>query len=138
MSNCRQSSVGPRLGPAATLTALLLALVLVALGCGSNEQGGPDTTVLPPITTAQGGTGTAEVTMTGFAYEPATLTIGVGETVTWVNEDTARHDVIADNGEFASDLFGQGESFSFTFQAAGTYPYHCGVHPGMTGTVIVQ
>jgi plastocyanin len=49
-----------------------------------------------------------------------------------------RHDVIADNGEFSSELFGRGESFSFTFQTTGTYPYHCSVHSGMEGTVIVE
>jgi plastocyanin len=130
MSKYTRLGTGPRLGATVMLAALFVALVLVALGCGANDQGS--------TTTASNSTGGAQVVMTGFTYDPATVTIGVGETVTWVNEDAARHDVIADNGEFASDLFGQGQSFSFTFRAAGSYPYHCGVHPGMTGTVIVQ
>ncbi len=127
-----------RVGITATLIAFILGLALVALGCGSNDQGAATTLVSSPTATTEGGTGATQVTMAGFAFDPATVTIGVGETVTWVNEDAARHNVVADNGEFSSDLFGQGESFSFTFQAPGTYPYHCSVHPSMTGTVIVQ
>jgi plastocyanin len=45
--------------------------------------------------------------------------------------------VTADNGEFKSDNIGNGGTYSFTFDKAGTYPYHCTIHPGMTGVVIV-
>jgi plastocyanin len=46
--------------------------------------------------------------------------------------------VIADNGEFSSSLLAKGATFSFTFDTAGTYGYHCSIHPSMTGTVVVQ
>jgi plastocyanin len=74
--------------------------------------------------------------MTNRSFVPATLTVQVGDTVTWVNQDAPQHDVVADNGEFTSQPFDKGRSFTFT--KAGTYPYHCSIHPGMTGTVIVQ
>jgi plastocyanin len=76
--------------------------------------------------------------MKGLAFDPATVTISAGESVTWTNEDSAGHTVVADNGEFKSDTLGNGGSFSFTFDKAGTYPYHCSIHPSMKGTVVVQ
>jgi plastocyanin len=68
------------------------------------------------------------------------VTVSVGSTVTWSNTDTvsSNHDVVADNGAFNSGLFGNGTNFSFTFQSKGTFPYHCSIHAGMVGTVVVQ
>jgi plastocyanin len=101
---------------------------------------GSETTVSSPgsDTTAAAGGSTVEVIMKNRTYEPKTVTIKVGDTVTWVNQDSPQHDAVADNGEFDSGLFDQGETFSFTFTAAGTYPYHCSIHPGMEGTVVVE
>ncbi len=110
----------------ATVAALLLGVGLLA-GCGG--------TTSSSSTTAGG---VAQVIMTNRAYDPQEITVKVGDTVTWVNQDAPKHDVVADNGEFKSSLFDKGQSFSFTFTAPGTYPYHCSIHPGMTGTVIVQ
>ncbi len=125
---------------AAALLIVVLAVVVAACGGG----GSSDTTAAPgsgATTTAgsaSGGGTEVEVIMTNRSYDPETVTIKAGDTVTWVNEDAPQHDVVADNGEFKSDLFDKGQTFSFTFTQAGTYPYHCSVHPGMTGTVTVQ
>jgi plastocyanin len=107
--------------------------------CGSGGTGSTDATA-PGTTgvTSQGGGAEVQVIMTNRSYDPQTVTIAVGGTVTWINQDAPQHDVVADNGEFQSQLFDKGQSFSFTFTAAGTYPYHCSIHPGMTGTVVVQ
>jgi amicyanin len=74
-----------------------------------------------------------------FAYSPAALTIKKGETVTWTNQDTVRHDVRVTSGPvtFTSALLGKGESFSHTFDQVGTYEYICSPHPYMKGTVTV-
>ncbi len=48
------------------------------------------------------------------------------------------HTVVADNGEFKSGDLGQGATFTFKFDKAGTYPFHCSIHPSMKGTVVVQ
>jgi plastocyanin len=122
----------------AVAAALALVLVLLVAACGSGSTnttapGGGTTAVTTP-----GSGATVHVTMTNRSYDPATLTIKVGDTVTWVNQDAPQHDVVADNGEFKSQLFDKGQSFSFTFTTAGTYPYHCTIHPGMVGTIIVQ
>ncbi|OPY38350.1 MAG: Halocyanin precursor [Methanoregula sp. PtaU1.Bin051] len=76
--------------------------------------------------------------MKNFAFSPATITVKPETTVTWTNEDSAIHTIVADSGAFASDILGTGPSFRFTFSTAGTYTYHCSIHPSMKGTVIVQ
>jgi plastocyanin len=102
-------------------------------GTGSTASGATGST-----TAGAAGGQTITVVMTNRAYDPQQVTLKVGDTVTWVNQDAPQHDVVANNGEFKSQLFDKGQSFSYTFTKAGTYPYHCSIHPGMTGTVIVQ
>ncbi len=120
--------------------AILVLAGAVVAGCGGSAA--PTTTASGPLVThvtnpAAGGQ-TVQVIMTDRSYQPKEVTIKVGDTVTWVNQDNPQHDVVADNGEFKSGLFTNGNTFSFTFTKAGTYPYHCSIHAGMTGTVIVQ
>lgn len=79
---------------------------------------------------------TAAVTIKSFAFSPATLTVKAGTTVTWTNQDSATHDVKGD--AFASEPLSQGETFSFTFDKAGSYDYICSFHPSMTGKIIVE
>ena len=80
---------------------------------------------------------------TDECFIPSTVTIGVGETVTWENTDNAAHTATGGNpsdgpsGVFDSSLMMVGASFSHTFEEAGTYDYHCMVHPWMQGIVIV-
>lgn len=114
----------------AGVAVMIIALTLVVAGCG-----GSTTTTGGPATSSAGG---PQVIMKNIAYIPSTLTIKVGQTVTWVNQDSTQHDVVANKGEFKSGLFNQGGTFSFTFTKAGTYPYYCSIHPNMTGTTIVQ
>ena len=72
----------------------------------------------------------------GFAPNP--ITVPVGTTVTWMNNDTIAHDVASDSAVWNSNSMAAGTQFSFAFQTKGTFPYHCTVHPGMIGTVNVQ
>lgn len=79
------------------------------------------------------------VDITGFAFSPATLTIHVGDSVTWTNKDSASHTVTSNAGsELSSNTLGKDQSYSHTFNTAGTYAYHCAFHSGMKATVIVQ
>lgn len=78
------------------------------------------------------------ITIQNFAFSPATLTVKVGDKVTWTNQDSVGHSATADDGSFDTGVFGQGQSASTTFSKAGTYTYHCSVHPMMKGTIIVQ
>lgn len=76
------------------------------------------------------------VLIKNFSFDPGILRVKVGTTVTWINEDTASHTVKSD--VFVSGNIGQGEKFTFTFSAPGTYNYSCGIHPTMTGQIVVE
>ena len=133
--------------------ALLLActaLALVAAGCGGDDDddggGGGAATTEQPAGGGGGdgggggaGGGGAEVSEEGIAFQPAEVTVGVGDTVTWTNNDSVGHAVTADS--FSSGEPGgmaPGDTFEHTFQEAGTFDYVCTVHPGMEGTVVVE
>lgn len=77
-----------------------------------------------------------DVAISGFSYSPGTVTVDVGDTVTWTNSDAQAHTATGD-GWNTGDL-GNSESGSITFQTAGTFDYMCGIHPAMRGTVVVR
>jgi len=112
------------------LSLILLAVMLLA-ACGP-KAGPTPAGPLPPIQSSE-----VKVSIANFAFDPATLTITTGTTVTWTNNDTASHNVTGDDGSWGSNSLAKGDSFSFTFTQAGTFSYHCGVHPSMTATITV-
>ncbi len=77
------------------------------------------------------------VTIDNFTFAPAQLTVKVGDTVTWSNHDDIPHTVVS-AGKFRSKALDTDDAFSFTFTAAGEYPYFCSLHPHMTGTIKVE
>ncbi len=86
--------------------------------------------------------GSAAVSMTEpssehYAFTPAGITVPVGTTVTWTDQTDAPHTVTSDSGAFASSILNQNQAFHFTFNQAGTFAYHCAVHPYMHGSIIV-
>ena len=78
------------------------------------------------------------VKIDNFVFGPAAITVTVGTTVTWVNEDDIPHNIVADDKSFRSKVLDTDEKFSFTFTKAGTYDYFCSIHPHMTGKVVVK
>jgi len=82
----------------------------------------------------QGGT---PVTISDFKFNPATLTVPVGTTVTWTNQDEEPHTVAAKDGSFHSPGLDTHGSYSFTFTTPGSCDYVCSIHPFMTATVVV-
>jgi plastocyanin len=114
---------------------LILLVAVVLAGCGGSST---TTTGAPVTTTGSAGSGGGQVVMKDIAFNPASITVKMGESVTWTNQDGVTHTVVADNGEFKSGDVAPGGTFTFTFDKAGTYPYHCTIHPTMKGTVIVQ
>jgi plastocyanin len=79
------------------------------------------------------------VTIQNYAFSPASLTIAVGATVVWTNEDTAPHTVTVSDGpvKFSSPNLQKGDTFTYTFTTAGAYHYYCAVHPDMKASVTV-
>jgi plastocyanin len=83
----------------------------------------------------QAGAGAVEIA--GFAFAPGSRSVKVGDSVKWTNQDGATHTVTADDGAFDSGNLAKGKSFTFTFDQAGTFAYHCNIHQSMTGKVTV-
>jgi plastocyanin len=81
--------------------------------------------------------GSVNIEMSGFAFNPKELTVKAGTTVTWTNKDSAGHDVKAADGSWGSDTLTNGQTFSKVFDKEGTYAYVCTFHAKMTGTIIV-
>ena len=77
------------------------------------------------------------VAISGFTFVDAKITVAVGSEITWTNATGPTHSVVATNGSFSSNRLGTGESFSHTFDTAGTFNYVCGIHASMTGVVTV-
>ena len=92
----------------------------------------------PTTGSTQATAGKNAVTIQNFAFSPETLTVKVGDKITWTNQDSAGHSATADDNSFDTGVIGQGQSGSITFSKAGTYTYHCSVHPMMKGTIVVQ
>lgn len=122
-----------------TLSILLAAGLLAACGGGDDEPAagggagnGAESASAPP---AEGGG--VQVVMEGIAFAPTEVEVRVGQSVTWTNNDEVMHDVIASGGEFASELFGEGETYSFTPTEPGTIDYVCSIHPNMTASITV-
>jgi plastocyanin len=73
-----------------------------------------------------------------YAYTPKTVYVNVGDSVTWTNDSDATHTVDSDSGtELARDDLTEGQTFEHTFNATGTFAYHCDIHDYMKGTVVV-
>jgi plastocyanin len=125
--------------------ALVSSIVMFATACGGSYSspstspsptpsptptpGGPSSSVAIPAGAASLGNG---------AYTPDGLNIAVGTTVTWMNTDSISHTSTSDVSGWNSGVVSPGGQFSFAFQTAGTFPYHCTIHPGMVGTVVVR
>jgi plastocyanin len=74
-----------------------------------------------------------------FAFNPPTLTVKSGETITWINRDEEPHTVVSVEKQFKkSNALDTDQEFTITAGAPGTYTYFCSVHPKMTGTIVVE
>jgi plastocyanin len=114
----------------------MLALALAVAGCGGDDNGSDGGSGTTTQSSAAGGG--VEVKLQNIQFSPKETTVKVGQKVTWVNEDSTDHDVTAESGaDFKSDTFGNGATFEFTPDKAGTIRYECTIHPGMTGTLTV-
>lgn len=90
--------------------------------------------------TGQEGKPENTITIREHAYNPGTLNIKVGGTVTWNNEDSDPHTVTSSptGEEFDSGSMSEGQSFAYTFNAPGDFDYHCSIHPTMIGRITVS
>jgi plastocyanin len=78
-----------------------------------------------------------EVKIDNFTFGPQKLTVKVGDTVTWINQDDIPHTVVS-TGHFRSKALDTEDKYAFTFTTAGTFEYFCGLHPHMQGSIVVE
>jgi plastocyanin len=105
---------------------ILSVLIVFAAGCSANVEPNKPTPVIEKNT----------VLIQNYAYQPNTITIQKGETITWINMDPVGH--TATGSGFDSGLFGNGQSYKHTFNEVGTFDYICTPHPYMKGKIIVK
>jgi plastocyanin len=79
-----------------------------------------------------------QVMVENFSFQPGTLTVKAGTTVTWVNHDDEPHTVNENNKTFKSGTLDTDAKFSYKFTSPGTFSYFCSLHPRMTGQIIVK
>lgn len=114
--------------------AILFAILSITASCekkteNPDDGGNNGGTNEPPAN---------EVYIQGSAFNPASITVAANTTIKWTNKDGMTHTVTSNTGVFNSGNMLVNGTFSFAFTTPGTYPYHCTLHPAMTGTVIVN
>jgi len=147
------------------MLAIALALAMVLVGCSappsgvpssgssstpasnagsaSTGSGGSASTPAGSASTGSGGSSTADqaghavVTISDFAFSPATVTVKVGAQVVWQNDGKVAHTITFDDGSVSSPDIAPGANAGHKFATAGTFKYHCSKHPTMKGTVVV-
>lgn len=116
--------------------SVLFTIFLVISGCqksmsdmymGNNPGGG-----------GTGSPGLNEVWIQGMAFMPSTITINAGTTIKWTNKDAVSHTVTSDAAFFDSGTIASSATYSHQFTTAGTFTYHCSIHPSMTASVVVH
>jgi plastocyanin len=126
---------------AGALAALLLALAtLGAVACFSERSTAATTIDTASCTTPGNTAGATIVFISKFAFVPPSVRVKAGQSVAWVmcEPDATPHSATADGGSFDSGTLRTPEAYVRSFPTAGTFPYHCAIHPGMKATVIVE
>lgn len=118
-----------------SLLAVTILLAALMSGCGLFSYAKKSNPPPPPIQISNG----AAVQIVNFSFQPATVHIKAGMTVTWTQKDSTPHTVTSTNPlGLDSQSLSQGQEYAYTFKTPGTYEYHCSIHPSMKGTVIVD
>lgn len=107
----------------AAVTALAFVVALVGAGCNA--------------TNSPAGGGPNSIAIVDDNYNPGSLTVKAGTTVTWTNTGSHTHTATADDSSWDSSFLNSGATFSHTFATTGTFAFHCNVHSSMHGTITV-
>lgn len=114
------------------LVGLVAGALLLAACSGSSSD---ETTTTADAPARDDG----EVSIEDFAFGPNDITVSVGDTITWTNNEASiSHTTTSDEGIWNSDLLKPGDSFEQTFTEAGTFTYFCSIHPSMTASITVS
>ena len=119
---------------------LLFGLLTISNSCSkSSTYNTPTANNTGNNTGSTGGTvpGANEVWIQNMAFNPSTISVSAGTTITFTNKDAIGHTVTSDSGLFDSGTVATNGTYQYTFSTAGTYAYHCKIHPSMTASVTV-
>ena len=119
---------------------LLFTLLSISSSCTkSSTYNTPSGSNIGSNTGSKGGAvpGANEVWIQNMTFDPSSITVTAGTTVTWTNKDAIGHTVTSDSGFFDSGNIGINGTYSYMFATEGTFNYHCKVHPAMIASVTV-
>jgi plastocyanin len=123
-------------------TGFLFAVLSISNSCSKPQDNMANTgSAAGSGTVTKGGSegpGTNEVWIQGMAYNPSTITVTAGTTITWTNKDGVAHTVTSSTGLFDSGSIGTNGTYSRTFTTTGTFEYYCIIHPSMVASVVVN
>jgi len=118
---------------AVVVTAAVLLVVLGIKAVSGTQYGNSGSN---PVTSVSTSATPNQIAISNFAFAPNVITVPVGTTITWINQDAVTHSI--KSADFVSTDLAQGQSFQHTFKTAGTFEYSCSIHPSMPGKIIVQ
>jgi plastocyanin len=119
---------------------LIFGLIAISNSCSkSSAYNTPQGNNSGNNTGGSGGTvpGANEVWIQNMTFNPSTISVTAGTTITWTNKDAIGHTVTSDAGLFDSGVIATNGTYQYTFSTTGSYAYHCKIHPGMTASVTV-
>jgi len=115
--------------------SLLAGLAFIAGTAACSDDDGNNN---PPESDISITSGASGKTTNAFDPNPFTRSLATSGRVIWINNDGTTHDIESDTPLFDSGDMSSGDTFTFTFTAAGTYAYHCSIHPNMVGTIVID
>ena len=118
--------------------SLLFATIMILNSCNKSSYNSMTGTGNTGGAGGSGGPGANEVFIQGMAFNPATIAVTAGTTITWTNKDAVAHTVTSNPALFNSGSIASNGTFSYTFATAGTFSYYCTIHPTMTASVKVN
>ena len=126
----------------------LFAIIVAACGGGTGSVAPAASAAAPSVaaTSAAGGavcsvstaTPTVAAAMQNTAFNPTTIQAKVGDVIGFTNKDSIQHTATLDDGSCTTDIVAGGATAALTFTAAGTYPFHCKIHPNMMGKIEIS
>jgi plastocyanin len=132
-----------------SLAALAVSALIILAGCSSSStstapttaatSGAPASAAAASACSESTTAGTVAVSIVDFAFNPASITAKVGDIVAFTNTGSTAHNATLDDGSCKTPNIDPSKSDGLTFTAAGTYKFHCSIHPTqMTGTIVVS
>jgi plastocyanin len=117
---------------------ILISVLVISYSCSKSTAYNTPNNGNTGGTGDTGGPGPNQVFIQSLAFNPASITVTAGTTITWTNKDGIAHTITSDSNAFDSGSVKSGGTFSFTFATAGSYSYHCTIHPSMVASVTVN